>query len=49
MRPVDNLHRRIAALAVCLDPVAFERAHDTAMAQRREAAWREATSRICCA
>jgi hypothetical protein len=46
MRLVDNLHRRIAALAVCLDPLAFERAHDQSLAPRREAAWREAASRI---
>jgi hypothetical protein len=49
MRLVDNLHRRIAALALCLDPLAFERAHDQSLAPRREAAWREAAQRIGCA
>jgi hypothetical protein len=46
MRAFDNLTRRIAALATCLDPVAFERAYDLSFAKRRQAAWREAANRI---
>jgi hypothetical protein len=43
---LDNLHRRIAALAICLDPVAFQNAHDHRLAERRQAAWAEAANRI---
>jgi hypothetical protein len=46
MRVFDNLTRRIAALAMCLDPDAFERVTDLALAERRQTAWREATHRI---
>ncbi len=49
MRLVDNLTRRIAALAMCLDPEAFERVTDLALAERRQAAWREAAHRIASA
>jgi hypothetical protein len=37
---------RIAALAVCLDPLAFERLYDFSLVKRREVAWREAANRI---
>ncbi len=46
MSAFDNLNRRIAALAVRLDPVAFHRLYDPSLAQRRQAAWREADKRI---
>ena len=46
MREFDNLNRRIAALAACLDPVAFERFRDHSLAKRRQAAWREAANRV---
>ncbi|MDQ4137032.1 MAG: hypothetical protein M3158_12680 [Pseudomonadota bacterium] len=46
MRVLDNLNRRIAALAMCLDPEAFERVTDHRLAERRQAAWREAAQRI---
>ena len=46
MPAFDNLTRRIAALAMCIDPEAFERVHDHALAKRRQAAWREAAHRI---
>ncbi|HEX2555646.1 MAG TPA: hypothetical protein VHL98_18255 [Microvirga sp.] len=46
MRAFDNLTRRIAALAMCLDPEAFQRVTDLALAERRQAAWREAAHRI---
>jgi hypothetical protein len=45
VRP-DDLNRRIAALATCLDPVAFERVYDHSLAKRRQAAWREAANRV---
>lgn len=46
MRVFDNLNRRIAALAVRLDPEAFERVADPTLAERRRAAWHEAARRI---
>ena len=46
MREFENLNRRIAALAACLDPVAFERARDHTLAKRGLAAWREAANRL---
>jgi hypothetical protein len=46
MRAFDNLNRRIAALAICLDPEAFHRVTDHTFAKRRQAAWNEATNRI---
>ena len=49
MRVFDNLTRRIAALAMCLAPEAFERVTDLALAERRQAAWREAAHRIASA
>jgi hypothetical protein len=46
MRAFDNLHRRIAAMAMCLEPEAFQRVTDHTLAKRRQAAWNEAANRI---
>jgi hypothetical protein len=46
MQQRENLDQRIEDLAAFLDPVAFERGQDLALAKRRQAAWREASNRI---
>ena len=46
MQQLEDLNHRIEDLAAFLDPVAFERRQDLAMAKRRKAAWREAANRI---
>jgi hypothetical protein len=46
MQSFNDLDRRIAELAVFLDPVAFENDQDLSLAKRRSAAWREAANRL---
>jgi hypothetical protein len=46
MQQLEHLDQRIEDLAAFLDPVAFERRQDLALAKRRKAAWREAANRI---
>ena len=46
MQSFNDLDRRIAELAVFLDPVAFENDQDRSLAKRRSAAWREAANRL---
>jgi hypothetical protein len=41
-----DFDRRIADLAVFLDPLAFERDLDRSFAKRRLAAWRKAAKRL---
>jgi hypothetical protein len=46
MQEPNDLNQRIAYLAAFLDPIAFEHDQDRSLAKRRNAAWREATTRI---
>ena len=46
MQSFNDLDRRIADLAVFLDPVAFENGQDRSLEKRRSAARREAANRL---
>jgi hypothetical protein len=46
MQVSNHLTQRMEGLATFLDSIAFERSRDLSLAQRRKAAWREASNRI---